>query len=360
MKIIDKYLIKQFLQTFFFGIIAFTLIFVIINMLEHLGSFLDQNVSFPVILHYYVVFSPDIIKLMTPVSVLFAALFTAGKAANLSELTAIRSSGVSLYRFMAPFVAATILISIFSVYFSGYIVPMANRTKHNIEMTYLNSDYNFSGTNIFFQDTRTRLVSISFFDQSRNQASRVSIEQFKKNDLTDMISRIDAARLVYDSVSHAWIAHNGVRRTFQGKLQHAEYFKRMTLSDLNFTPAELKTKQEKPEEMNLSELGDLISQIKRAGNDPTSAQIEYYSRFSFPMASLVVVLFGLPISTNKRRGGLAVQIGINILVTFIYLVFMQISLAFGKNGSLSPFLTAWSANIVFLGAAIFTIPRAGQ
>jgi lipopolysaccharide export system permease protein len=78
------------------------------------------------------------------------------------------------------------------------------------------------------------------------------------------------------------------------------------------------------------------------------------------MASLVVVLFGLPISTNKRRGGLAVQIGINILVTFIYLVFMQISLAFGKNGSLSPFLTAWSANIVFLGAAIFTIPRAGQ
>lgn len=88
--------------------------------------------------------------------------------------------------------------------------------------------------------------------------------------------------------------------------------------------------------------------------------IEYYSRFSFPLASLIVVLFGLPLSANKRRGGLAVQVGINILVTFIYLAFMQISLAFGKNGALSPLLTAWMADIIFLAAALITIPRMQQ
>ena len=79
MKIIDKYLIKQFLQTIIFGIISFTLIFVIINMVENIGNFLDQNVPFSIILNYYIVFSPEIIKLMTSVAVLFAALFTAGK-----------------------------------------------------------------------------------------------------------------------------------------------------------------------------------------------------------------------------------------------------------------------------------------
>ena len=83
MKIIDKYLIKQFLQTIIFGIISFTLIFVIINMVENIGNFLDQNVPFSIILNYYIVFSPEIIKLMTSVAVLFAALFTAGKAAQL-------------------------------------------------------------------------------------------------------------------------------------------------------------------------------------------------------------------------------------------------------------------------------------
>ena len=360
MKILDRYLIKQFLQTIAFGLVAFTLIFVVINMVDNIGSFLDQNVPFLIIVHYYVVYSPDIIKLMTPVSVLFAALFTVGKASNLSELTAIRASGVSLYRFMLPFIIATFFISIISIYFAGYIVPLANQTKENLEHKYLNSGYNFIGSNIYFQDSKTRIVSISFFDSNRNQAIRVSIENFDKNDLTKMISRIDAANMTYDTVSKVWNASNGIERTFENTGQTAKYFTTLKITNLNFTPAELLTKQIKPEEMNLTELNNFIETQKRSGNDPTGTLIEYYSRFSFPMASLVVVLFGLPISANKRRGGLAVQVGVNILVTFIYLVFMQISLAFGKNGALSPMLTAWASNLIFLAAALVNIPRVSQ
>ncbi len=360
MKILDKYLIKQFLQTIIFGLVAFTLIFVVINMVDNIGSFLDQGVPFIIILHYYVVFSPDIIKLMTPVAVLFAALFTAGKASNLSELTAIKASGVSLYRFMLPFLITTFFISILSIYFAGYIVPLANQTKENLEHKYLNSNYNFLGSNIYFQDSKTRIVSIEFFDSNRNQAIRVSIENFDKVDLVKMVSRIDAASMTYDTVSHVWIASNGIERTFNNNEQTAKYFSTLKISDLNFTPAELLTKQIKPEEMNLTELTKYIETQKRAGTDPTSTLIEYYSRFSFPMASLIVVLFGLPISANKRRGGLAVQVGVNILVTFIYLAFMQISLAFGKNGALSPLLTAWSSNLVFLAAALINIPRVSR
>ncbi len=360
MKILDKYLIRQFLQTIFFGIISFTLIFVIINMVENLGSFLDQNVSAHIILHYYLVFTPEIIKLMTPVAVLFAALFTAGKSANLSELTAIKASGVSLYRYMAPFLITAFLISIFSIYFVGYVVPLANQTKENIEMKYLNSDFLSLGSNIYFQDSQTRIVSISFFDNSRNQAIRVSIEEFSKDDPTKMVSRIDASNMVYDTLKHVWIANNGVKRTFNNSGQTADYFTSLKINYLNFKPEDLLAKQQKPENMNLGELKNLEESQKRAGNDPTSTLIEYYSRISFPMASLIVVFFGLPISANKRRGGLAVQVGVNILVTFIYLVFMQISLAFGKNGALSPLLTAWMANLVFLAAGIINLPKVSQ
>jgi lipopolysaccharide export system permease protein len=360
MKILDKYLIRQFIQTVLFGIISFTLIFVIINMVENVGSFLDQNVPPLIIAHYYLVFSPDIIKMMTPVAVLFAALFTAGKASNLSELTAIKASGVSMYRFMLPFVITTFFISIFSVYFAGYVVPLANRTKINFERKYLNSGYNSIGTNIFFQDSKTRIVNISYFDNSRNMAIRVSIEDFDPNNLTKMLYRIDAANMTYDSLNHTWDAFRGVKRTFNSDGQAAVYFDTLKISYLNFTPKELLSKQQKPEEMNLSDLKNLIKNQERAGNDPTSTLIEYYSRFSFPMASLIVVLFGLPVSANKRRGGLAVQVGINILVTFIYLAFMQISLAFGKNGALSPLLTAWMADFIFLAAALIVIPKTQQ
>lgn len=365
MKILDKYLIKQFLMTMIFGLIALTIIFIVIDMMENLDDFIDQNVTADVVLHYYFVFAPEILKLITPVGVLFAALFTAGKSANLSELTAIKASGVSFFRFMIPFLVTAFIVSIISIYFSGYLVPMANKTKVNIERNYLKRGFVFSGSNIFFQDSRTRIVSISFFDESRNTAHRVSIQEFNKEDLTRMLSRIDAQNLVYDSTKKVWVANNGVKRIFnpvvssasQAKNQRDEYFNKLELNYLNFSPNDLFFKQQKPEEMNLAELKTLIKSQERAGNDPTAVLIEYYSRFSFPMASIIVVLFGLPISANKRKGGLAVQVGINILVTFIYLVFMKISQAFGKNGAMDPLLTAWFANIIFLGAAFVNFPR---
>lgn len=361
MKIIDKYLIKQYLITILFGLLAFTIIFVVIDMMENLDDFIDQNVPMEIILNYYLVFSPEIIKLITPVSVLFAALFTAGKAANLSEIIAIKSSGVSLLRFMLPFLVATFFISIGSIYFSGYVVPHANTVKINLERKYLNRGFVFAGSNIFFKDSPTRIINIAYFDNSLNQAHRVSIQEFDAADPTKMISRIDAFRMTYDTTSKSWAAESGVKRFFSSDKESADYFNRLTLTDLNFHPDDLASKQQKPEEMNLAELKKLIASQIREGTDPKSTLIEYYSRYSFSMASIVVVLFGIPLAaTKRRRGGLAVQVGINILVTFIYLVFMKISQAFGKNGALDPLLTAWFANLIFLAAAAANLPRFRQ
>ena len=360
MKILDRYLIKQFLQTIFFGILAFSLLFVIIDVMENLDDFIDQSVPYHVVFHYYLVFMPEMIKMMTPVAVLFGALFTVGKASNLSELTAIKASGVSLYRFMAPFLITTFFISMLSIYFTGYVVPMANRTKLSIEMNYLNRNHVYGGNNLFFQDSETRIVNISYFDDSRNQANRVSIQNFEKKDPTKMASRMDAVKLVYDSTAHDWTAFNGIVRTFYADSQKADYFNEKKITNLNFTPSDLAKIQQKPEEMNLSELKSLIASKKHSGSDPTSAEIEYYSRFSFPMASLIVVLFGLTISANKVKGTVAAQIGFNILATFIYLVFMKVSQAFGKNGALDPMLTAWAANFLFLAAALINLPRIRQ
>lgn len=343
------------MQTLLFGIFAFTVIFVVIDAMENLDDFVDQNVPTLKILHYYFVFSPEIIKLMTPVGVLFGALFTAGKSANLSELTAMRASGVSLFRFMAPFLITTLIISSLAVYFGGYLVPMANKTKLSIEREYLKKNISFAGSNIYFQDDETKIVGISYFDSNNDIANKVSIQNFDKDDQTRMDSRIDATRLKYDSTNSNWIAISGVKRIFDGDSQTTEYFDSLRIDDLNFLPKDLVQKQQRPQEMDLSELDDLIESQQRAGNDPTASQIEFHSRFAFAFTSFIVVLFGLPISVNKRKGGLAVQVGISILVTFIYLVMMKVSQAFGKNDALNPLLTAWFANILFFVGALMSI-----
>ncbi|PKL83282.1 MAG: LPS export ABC transporter permease LptG [Ignavibacteriae bacterium HGW-Ignavibacteriae-3] len=358
MKILDRYLVKQFLQTILFGLLAFTLLFVVIDLMENLGDFIDQNVPGRQILHYYIVFIPEMIRLMTPVAVLLASLFTAGKMANQNELTAIKASGVSLYRFMAPFIITSILISIFSVYFGGYLVPIANKQKVFIEQNYMKKGLVFFGNNIFFQDSKTRIVTISYYDVSQDQANQISIQEFDPNESTKLISRTDSYRMKYDSTNSSWIVFEGITRTFSDSTESIQKFNMKEFKDLNFKPSDVIQKQRKPEEMTLGELKNFSAEQLRTGNDPTSILIEYNSRIAFAFASMIVVLFGLPISANRRRGGLAIQFGINLLITFVYLVFMKVSQAFGKSGVMNPLATAWFANFIFLLAALYNIKRA--
>ena len=325
--------------------------------MEKLGYFIDQNVPTKIIIQYYIVFIPEIIRLMLPVSVLLGTLFTVGRLSNLNELTAIQSSGISFIRFSLPFLATALLISFGAIYFGGYVVPKANKERIFIEQNSLKKGLVYSGSNIYFQDKVNRIVTIDYFNTHDKRANRISIQEFNTANLTEMVHRIDAKKMVYDSTSHNWIAQKGVERFFFAGRDSINKFDKLLISDLNFKPEDVIKKQMKPDEMPLDELEEYAKNQLATGNDPTRIEIEYHSRIAFAFASFVVVLFGLTISANKRKGGLAVHFGSNVLIVFIYLIFMKISQAFGKNGIMNPVLTAWVANLVFLSAGIFNLIR---
>ena len=326
-------------------------------MMEKLDDFIDQNVDNKVIIEYYIVFVPEIIRLMLPVAVLLAGLFTVGKLSTQNELTAIKSSGISFYRFTAPFMITTLVISFAAIYFGGYIVPEANKQRIFLEQTHLKKGIVYAGSNIYFQDGKNKIVTISYFNTKDKRANRLSIQEFDLINTTQMISRIDAQSMVYDTTSLNWVAYNGVKRFIYEKNDSLVEFSELQIEGLNFLPDDVIQKQRKPDEMNLQELKNYATSQLNAGNNPINIEIEYYSRIAFAFASFVVILFGLTLSANKRKGGTAIQFGINILLTFIYLVFMKISQAFGKNGLLHPFLTAWMANIVFFIAGVINLIR---
>jgi len=326
-------------------------------MMEKLDDFIDEDASIEIVIEYYFVFIPEIIRLMLPVSVLLGGLFTVGKLSSQNELTAIKSSGVSFYRFTIPFMVTALVISLMAIYFGGYVVPEANKQRIFIERNYLKKGLVHSGSNIYFQDTQNRIVSIAYFNVKVGRANRVSIQEYDLEDITSMIWRIDARSMSYDSTSGGWNLKDGVQRFFIGEKDSVNIFAKLEVDFLHFSPEEVIEKQKKPDEMTLEELeAYAVSQLK-TGTDPTRIKIEYHSRIAFAFASFVVVLFGLTISANKRKGGTAIQFGINVLLTFIYLVFMKVSQAFGKNGVLNPFLTAWLANILFLSAGIINLIR---
>lgn len=357
LRILDRYIIKSFIASVFYGLLAFTLLFVIIDMMENLDNFIDNNVDFPIILNYYLVFIPEILKLMTPVAVLFGGLFTAGKMSSNNELTAIKSSGISIYRFMLPFLLVCFGISGLIFYFGGYVVPDANTVKTRIEAEYLKKGEASAISNLFFQDPPGKIVNIFYFNHEKLEAYKVGIQTYDSATSIKMTRRIDAERMVYNPKKKVWTAFNGTVRIFGRLNDQFTPFEEMQLADLKFTPDDLQVKQQRLEILSNPQLKKLIQDTKNAGYDSQRVEIEYFSRFSFPFTVIIIIIFGLPISTVKRRTGLALQFGINILVTFVYLSVMQIVSALGKNGSLDPLVTAWLVNLLFLAAALFNLSR---
>ncbi len=364
--ILDRYIVRQFIATVLFGLITFLLIFVVIDMMEHLDDFIDAQAPFGTIIQYYFAFTPEIIKLMTPVAMLLGALFVVGRMTNQNELPAMKSSGMSLYRFLAPFLIVALAVSVLSIYFNGWIVPYANQSKATIERTHLRpSQSNRSMLPLFFQDGRTRLVTINYYESVKRIGYRVSVEEFSDTNATVLRRRYDARQMEWghpwaaegDSVREGWILINGGIREFDGDNQHITPFDRLALGRLSISPTDIEKKQRKPDEMNYPELREFIENQQRAGQDVSRWMVDYHSKIAFPFASVIVVLFGVPFASIKRRGGIAIDFGVCVAVTFIYLGFMKTSQVFGYNGDLNPFLTAWLANIIFLALAVVNLLR---
>ncbi|OGU19364.1 MAG: hypothetical protein A2059_00765 [Ignavibacteria bacterium GWA2_55_25] len=365
MTILDRYIVRQFLSTFFFGLLAFLLIFLIIDMMEKLDDFIDANVPAGTILQYYLWFTPEIVKLMTPVAMLLAALFVTGRLSNQNELAAIKSSGVSLYRILIPFLVVSFLVSGVSVYFNGWLVPFANQKKFAIERAHLHrSGVSFSRFNIFFQEERTRLVSINFYDSQARTATTVSVQEFADTNLTVLVRRYDARQMAWleegteDSLHEGWVLLKGTFREFGAKQEGVlQSFDRLSIHSLRITPGDIEKKQQKPDEMDYTELKEFIENQQRSGQDVSRWQVDFHSKIAFPFASVIVVLFGVPFGSIRRRSGVAIDFGICVAVTFIYLAFMKTSHVFGYNGDVNPFLTAWLANLLFLILGIVNLLR---
>jgi lipopolysaccharide export system permease protein len=364
--IFDRYIVRQFLATVFFGLLSFLLIFLVIDMMEKLDDFIDASAPFQTIVQYYLAFMPEIIKLMTPVAMLLGALFVVGRMSNQNELPALKSSGLSLYRFLLPFIVVAMIVSLLSIYFNGWVVPYANQKKTAIERTHLHPSLGSRNTlPLFFQDGRTRLVSINYYEGVNRVGYRVSVEEFSDTNATVLHRRYDARQMEWartggssgDTTREGWVLIKGTVREFEGDGQHITAFDRLPLGRLSISPTDIEKKQRKPDEMNYTELKEFIDNQERAGQDVSRWMVDYHGKIAFPFASVIVVLFGVPFASTKRRGGLAIDFGVCVAVTFIYLGFMKTSQVFGYNGDLNPLFTAWLANLLFLVLAIINLIR---
>lgn len=356
MNIIDRYVLKTFIFTLFFSMIALYIIFIVVTLMENLDEFIDNAVSFDIILEYYLSYFPEIIKLLTPISLLLASLFSIGKLSQNNEITAMKSGGQSLYRLMLPFLVFSILLSIGQFYFNGNIVPKAIERKKEIEREYLKK--NRSSSSIYdlnFRDSPKKNLSMQFYSSTGMFGRRVMINEFKSNNSQELTKTIEANNINWNDSLGIWVLKNGISRNIKnGKIIEINSFDSLIVS-LNIDHEQLIKLKKEYDEMTFDELKEYIELMKIGGKDVSFQLINYHSELAFPFANVIVILFGIPFASIKRKGGMAVQIAAALTVSFAYLIFTQVGKQVGLAIELDPVATGWLANGVFFILSLIVI-----
>lgn len=352
LRIIDIYIIKKFLGTFFFALILIIGIAVIFDVSEKIDDFMEKNATLKqVVFDYYLNFIPYFAVLFSSLFTFIAVIFFTSKMAYNTEIIAILNSGMSFRRLMYPYMIGASILATFSFVLSNYVIPDANRRRIAFEEVYIrNSAYNYTKTNIHKQLEPGLFVYMERFSNSSEMGTRFSMERFNGDTLK---SKLMSDYIKWDSIKNKWTVYNFYVRNINGL---NETITKGTQIDttLNMHPDEFKRRENFVETMSLGELNDLIEEQKLQGSENINLMIiERDKRIAFPFSTFILTMIGVTVSTRKIRGGIGVQIGTGLGLSFSYILFMQFSSQFAISGTLSPFLAAWIPNLIFAVISVF-------
>jgi lipopolysaccharide export system permease protein len=347
-KIIDIYIIRKFLGTFFFALILILTIAVVFDFAEKIDNFMEREAPWrAVIFDYYLNFIPYFGTLFAPLFVFIAVIFFTSRMAINTEIIAILNSGMSFRRIMWPYFLSALFIAIIIFYLTNFVIPHANLVRMDFEDKYYRPQgRRLRVENIHRMVSKNVYVYLESYNPMYFRGNKFSIEQF--DDQGRLISKLSAPTVVYDTAIHKWRALNYILRKIDGneeivtKGSSADTTLIISPEDFSRDPAFVGT-------MTYRELADYIDLLKLQGSDELKVfQIERHKRFAAPFAVFILSLIGVSLSSRKMRGGIGMSIGIGLALSFSYILFQQFASQFSIKGNLNPMLAMWIPNLLYL------------
>ena len=352
LKILDWYIIWKFLGTFVFTIVLIVAIAIVFDFSEKIDDFLENNAPFKkIMLEYYLNFIPSFAVLFSPLFTFITVIYFTSRMAYNTEIIAILSSGVSFKRLLIPYFVSAFAITTFAFVLGNYVIPHANARKMAFEEVYYHKTPRVvRERNIHKQIEPGIYIYLENFNTMTNSGRKFSMEKFQDGKL---ISKLFADEIRWDSIKNKWHIRNYYIRDFNQDSQIITEGKQADTT-LTLNPEEFRRRDNAVEAMNLGELNKFIKEQKLQGaSDIDLYLIEKHRRYSFPFSAFILTLIGVSVSSKKVKGGIGMQLGIGLLISFSYIVFMQFSAQFAISGSFSPFIAVWIPNILFAFISVF-------
>ncbi len=346
-KIIDKYIIRKFLGTFFFCLLLILTIAVVFDFAEKIDDFVEKQAPVKaIIFDYYMNFIPYFAMLFAPLFVFIAVIFFTSKMAISTEIIAILNSGMSFKRMMWPYFLSALVIAIFVFVLTNFVIPKSNQIRMVFEDKYYHtSNRTVTIENIHRQLLKNIYVYMGSFNPLSQRGQTFTLEKF--TDSGRLESKLSASSVTYDSAKHKWTALNYYLRQIKDKEEIITKGKQID-TILTIKPSDFSRDPGFVETMTYNELNSYISLLKLQGSDELKLfLIEKYRRIANPFAVFILTLIGVSLSSRKIRGGLGMNIGIGLMLSFSYILFLQFASQFSLKGNLGPMLAMWIPNIIY-------------
>ncbi len=357
-RIHDRYLLKQFIRIFFIAILAFTVIYITIDVFEEIDNFIDHEASLPTIGLYYLFSIPFILTYIIPVSLLLGAIFALGIMSRRNEITAFIASGLSLVRIATPILVTAVAVSIFSTWFNDEVVSKANRRSEDIKHHEIEGRTRSNPTikeNFHYLGEDGYVYLARRYSIATKTLHDVVVQKF---DETTLIRRVDAKKAKWNDGQ--WTFTNGFDRLFDSDAEHVQAFDELLIPEIHELPNDFAKDQVDVEHMNFKELATHVEKVQRSGGDVERYLTDLYFKFSYPLAGSIFVLLGVALSSGKRKQSIATGFGLTLAISFIYYGVLRVGQTLGYNGVLPPLLAAELGNIIFLVIGIALVARANK
>lgn len=355
MKIVSRFVAAAYLRIFFICLGTFTAIFLVVDFLEKIGRFAGANPFY--IALFFLTRIPEVFCQTSAMAVLMATLLTLGLFSMSSELTAMRGCGLSLGRIAMPIVVISFAVSILNLVVNEYVLPPSIVQGQYIRQVLIekkNPNLFFRQMNIWHRDDRY-ILKAKLYDPESGYLKGITL--WKMDAWMQPEQRLEAAAARLES--GGWLLSEVVVRTFgKNNTIETQAIPSMVVP-LHLKEADLKVMGKYSDNMGIRELAAYCEKLRKGGYDPTRYLAQMHGRISMAFAPLVMAFLGVPFAVRgSRSSGIAVGISASLGIGFSFFVLNSIILSFGQAGVLSPLVSAWAANGIFLMIAIWLALKA--
>lgn len=353
MKILDWYILKRYLGTFFLMLLLFIPIGITVNLAEKIDKILENKVPLMEVVSYYIDFTIYFANLLFPLFLFLSVIWFTSKLAQNTEIIAFLSSGVSFWRFLRPYMIGATLVCVGALFLGMYLAPSASRGFNEFKYTYLKKDSEIRETSdVYRQINENEYIYASHFQPSSKTARNFTLEHFEGNELKFKIS---ASRLKFNEQDSTYSLAN-YRKRIIGK-QDDQLISEISIDTvLPFEFDELTPVAYVAETLNYNELEEFIQQEKRRGSGNINRYLVVaYKRWSLPVSAYILTIIAVAVSSIKRRGGMGVSLALGITMAFVFIFMDKVFGTIAEQSTFSPLVAVWIPNVLFGVLAIYLL-----